>query len=474
MTELSEPLSADVPAGGQQLEGNLSAYKIALLVIAAAGPLGAVLTAAPIAFEHGNGAGLAGAFLLAGILMIFFSIGYGELIRAIPGAGAFYKYLTVIFGRGVGAGAAWVALASYLAITTAIAVASGYYTNMTMQGFGIDIGWAAWTVLYVGAICYLGRANIDFAAKILVPLVLAEFFVLFLLGISIFLDKGLNAFPVQAISVDAIMLPGLGVGLMVALASFLGVESAALYAMEARKPAKTIPHATRLAVVLVGVAYLIIIWLIIGEVGFDSIKDEAAIAKGGLVINLFTTRLGSTMATIVSLMLCTSNFCCLLSLHNAATRYVQVLAKDKHLPNVLSHVHETKKSPANASLLVTVLVALTIIVSSSLGYDAFVFLFPVTVALSTLGLIGLQTFVTLGVVVHFKKANDKRYFKTLISPLIALVGLSAAVYLIYDNYGMLTGSESAWVNGTPLLLVALFLYGIIKGRFRKADSSGIK
>ncbi|WP_340141101.1 hypothetical protein [Pseudomonas poae] len=71
MTELSDPLSADVPAGGQQLEGNLSAYKIALLVIAAAGPLGAVLTAAPIAFEHGNGAGLAGAFLLAGILMIF-------------------------------------------------------------------------------------------------------------------------------------------------------------------------------------------------------------------------------------------------------------------------------------------------------------------------------------------------------------------------------------------------------------------
>lgn len=474
MTELTDPLSGDVRAGGQKLEGNLSAYKIALLVIAAAGPLGAVLTAAPIAFEHGNGAGLAGAFLLAGILMIFFAIGYGELIRAVPGAGAFYKYLSAIFGQRVGAGAAWVALASYMAITTAIAVASGYYTNITMQAFGIDIGSAAWTVLFVGAICYLGRSNIDFAAKILVPLVLAEFFVLLLLGLAIFLDKGFNAFPVQAISVDAIVMPGLGVGLMVALASFLGVESAALYAMEARKPEKSIPHATRLAVALVGVAYFFIIWLIIGEIGFDVIKDEAAVAKGGLVINLFSTRLGSTMATIVALMLCTSNFCCLLSLHNAATRYVQVLAKDRHLPVVLSTVHEKKKSPANASLLVTVLVSLTIIVSSSLGYDAFVFLFPVTVALSTLGLIGLQTFVALGVVVHFKKANDQRYFKTLISPLLALAGLSAAVYLIYDNYGMLTGSESAWVNGTPLLLVVLFLYGLLKGGSRNAKAPWIK
>ncbi len=122
----------------------------------------------------------------------------------------------------------------------------------------------------------------------------------------------------------------------------------------------------------------------------------------------------------------------------------------------------------------TVLVSLTIIVSSSLGYDAFVFLFPVTVALSTLGLIGLQTFVALGVVVHFKKANDQRYFKTLISPLLALAGLSAAVYLIYDNYGMLTGSESAWVNGTPLLLVVLFLYGLLKGGSRNAKAPWIK
>jgi hypothetical protein len=35
--------------------------------------------------------------------------------------------------------------------------------------------------------------------------------------------------------------------------------------------------------------------------------------------------------------------------------------------------------------------------------------------------------------------------------------------LIYENYGLLTGSESAWVNGTPLLLLVLFFYGVIKG-----------
>lgn len=342
MTELTESLHEEAPIVSEKLKGNLGTYQIALLVIAAAAPLGAVLTAAPIGFQLGNGPGLAGTFLVAGFLMVCFSVGYGELIRAIPGAGAFYKYLSVVFGPRVGAGAAWVALASYLAITIALAIVSGYYTNLTLQTFGVDIGWTSWTLLLMALTSYLGRANIDFAAKILVPLVLAEFFMLFLLGISIFMDKGLAAFPVEAVSIDAITSPGLGVGMMVALAAFLGVESAALYAMEAKRPEKSIPGATRLAVALVAVAYFVIIWLIVGGIGVEAIKGEAASAQGELIINLFSTRLGGTTATLVSIMLCTSNFACLLSLHNAATRYVHVLAKDKHLPRVLSNIHPQK------------------------------------------------------------------------------------------------------------------------------------
>lgn len=463
MTELAESLHENAPSTGEKLTGNLGTWQIALLVIAAAAPLGAVLTAAPIGFQLGNGQGLAGTFLVAGILMVCFSMGYGELIRSIPGAGAFYKYLSVVFGPRVGVGAAWVALASYLAITIALAIVSGYYTHLTLKTFGVDLGWTTWTVVFMALTSYLGRANIDCAAKILVPLVLAEFFMLFLLGISILMDKGLSAFPAEAVSMQAVTAPGMGVGLMVALAAFLGVESAALYAMEARRPEKSIPGATRLAVALVAVAYFVIIWLIVGGIGAGAIKGEAATAQGELIINLFSTRLGATTATLVSIMLCTSNFACLLSLHNAATRYVHVLAKDQHLPKVLSNIHPQRNSPANASLLVTVLVAACIAIPTLLGYDAFVFLFPVTLALATLGLIGLQAFISLAVVAHFNKVGDRRYLKVLISPLMALLGLGCAVYLIYENYGLLTGSESGWVNGTPLLLVVLFFYGVMKG-----------
>ena len=108
-----------------------------------------------------------------------------------------------------------------------------------------------------------------------------------------------------------------------------------------------------------------------------------------------------------------------------------------------------------------------IAVPAALGYDPFVFLFPVALALGTIGLIGLQAFVSLAVIVHFKKTSDRRYLKTLVSPALALVGLGIAVYLIFENYGLLTGSESVWINGSPLLLIVLFFYGAIKGVDRK-------
>lgn len=453
--------------GSTKLSGNLGMFQIALLVIAAAAPLGAIVSAAPIGFMVGNGPGLAGTFLIAGLLMVFFSIGYGELIRAIPGAGAFYNYLTVVFGVRVGAGAAWVALVSYLAIAISLATVTGYFTDLTMQPLGINIGWELWTVLVVSAVAYLGRANIDFAAKILVPLVLAEFFMLFLLGVAILMDSGTAALPVEAISVSTVVSPGFGVGIMIALAAFLGIESAALYAMEAKNPEKSIPNATRLAVVLVAVAYFLIVWLIVGNIGIGTIQEEANAAQGELVINLFAKHLGGEIATIVSLMLCASNFACFLSLHNAATRYVHVLSQDKHLPKVLSNTHVKKRSPANASLLVTVIVAVCIAIPAAFGYDPFVFLFPVALALGTIGLIGLQAFVSLAVVSHFKRIKDRRYLRTLVSPVVALVGLSIAVYLIFENYGLLTGSESVWVNGSPLLLVFLFFYGYFKGVVNK-------
>ncbi|MCX4160921.1 MULTISPECIES: APC family permease [Paraburkholderia] len=451
----------DYPAGPATIRGNLTTSSIALLIVAAAAPLGVVVGAAPVAFMLGNGPGLVGAFLLSGLVVLCFAVGYSALIRDLPGAGAFFNYLSVVFGRRVGTGSALVALASYLMLSTALAVGGGYFVDLVLGSMNVHIGWKLLSLCFVLAVAILGRSNVDLAARFLVPLVLAEFGIILLLAISIVSHKGLAAFPYEGIAPAFVFTKGFGFAVVTGLSSFIGIESAALYVLEARDPGKAIPRATLGAVIVIGIAYLIAIWAIVGDIGARSIQALATKEQGELVINVFRRNTGEAVADLTAVMLCSSIFACYLALHNAATRYVFTLAEHGTLPRALAVVHPERRSPSRASLLVTVCVALTVGLPILCNVDAYSVLYPVSTALGTVGIITLQAGVAIATVIHFRRKRDPRMWVSFVYPAIGTLGLLAAAWLITDNYHILTNSHSVLVNGTPLVLVALFFYGIL-------------
>ncbi len=65
----------------------LSTSRIVFLVVAAAAPLAAMVGNLPIALGRGNGAGAPGAFLLATLTLICFSIGYAAMGRRVVNTG---------------------------------------------------------------------------------------------------------------------------------------------------------------------------------------------------------------------------------------------------------------------------------------------------------------------------------------------------------------------------------------------------
>ena len=60
---------------------------IVFFVVAAATPLTAVVGATPPAFAFGNGAGVAGAFVLTGLLYLLFSVGFTAMSQHVGSAG---------------------------------------------------------------------------------------------------------------------------------------------------------------------------------------------------------------------------------------------------------------------------------------------------------------------------------------------------------------------------------------------------
>ena len=81
-------------------------------VISAAAPLTVMAGVAPIALAIG-GVGVPGAYLLAGVVLCVFAIGFGAMAAQIRRTGGFFVYIGHAFGGTAGFAAAILAVVSY-------------------------------------------------------------------------------------------------------------------------------------------------------------------------------------------------------------------------------------------------------------------------------------------------------------------------------------------------------------------------
>ena len=92
--------------------GRLSARHVIFFVIAAAAPLGFAVGSTPLAIGRG-GIGTAGMFLVVGVFLAIFAVGYTAMTRFVPNAGALFSYIAAGLGRPLGLGTAFVAVLAY-------------------------------------------------------------------------------------------------------------------------------------------------------------------------------------------------------------------------------------------------------------------------------------------------------------------------------------------------------------------------
>ncbi|WP_264073307.1 APC family permease, partial [Mycolicibacter minnesotensis] len=149
-------------------------------------------------------------------------------------------------------------------------------------------------------------------------------------------DHGLST---GIVNPSAIVSGSLGIGLLFAIISYVGFEATAIFRDEARTPERTIPRATYVALILIGVFYAVTSWALISGWG-----DEAAVAhatdNGATFLGDTAARyIGVIGADIITVLYFTSLFACILAFHNVSARYLFALSQRDILPVSLSQPH---------------------------------------------------------------------------------------------------------------------------------------
>lgn len=458
------------PADTQLRRNALGVWGVVFLVVASAAPLTSMLGGVAPAVGIGNGIGAPGAWVLTGIVLLLFAVGYAAMTRHVTNAGAFYAYIAQGLGRPAGVGAALVALLSYNVIQAALYGLFGFFAVMTFEArLGISLGWEVYAFAAMALVLVLGYLGISLSAKVLGVLLVAEVVILLIFDVAVIAQGGADGLAFNSFSPSNIFEGAPGVAFIFAFATFVGFEATAIYGEETKDPKRTTPRATYIAVALIAVFYTLSTWAGVQAWGEGGAVAQAQTPEGLFLpanaeyVSVFSTK-------VMEWLLLGSIFAALLAFHNAAARYFFVMGREGLLPRGLASTHDRFGSPHVANIVQTAVAAVIVAAFAIAREEPYAALFAWCSGIAAVGIIGLQMLTSVSVIAFFRRTGlDRRPWNTVVAPALGALGLAVALYLAIANFDVLTGAKSDLVKALWVLVPIFFVAGlayalVVRGR----------
>ena len=481
--------------------GRLGVLGIVFFVVAAAAPLVGMTGAVPVAIVVGNGAAAPGAYVVAGIVLLLFSVGYAAMASKVTNVGAFFAFV----GRGLGiipgVGSAFVSLVAYLAVQLAVyGFFGGVVTAQMADKVGIHWKWWVWTLIAWAVVTGLSALSVDVGAKLLGVLMTLELLSLVITATAVLLSSnkpdGIHfgaSFAPSHIFVGGLASTA-GIAIAFAFASFIGFEATAIYGEESREPHKTVPRATYLAVIAITVIFGYTAFGIVTGLGASQVVDQTAklssvggtplVNPANVLFSVADTYVGSWMSDLMSWLVISSLFAGLLAFQNSAARYFYAMGRAGVLPRSLERVNG-RGAPVIATAVTSVISFVVIVIFVAKGWDPVLNLFYWFSGLAVIAIALVEILVSVAVIAFFSRhRGEVSMWASLFAPLLSIGGLAVGLWLLMSRFALLAGTVKTGVdpvahpwalNTTGWILVlapfVMFVIGTIVGKLRLSEEN---
>jgi amino acid transporter len=385
------------------------------------------------------------AYLLGLIGMFFTAMSYASMANAFPMAGSVYSYV----GRGLhevaGFFAGWLILLDYILIPALLYIFSAVALRPLLPGVP---GWA-WIIGFVAFNAGVNLIGIRLTVRVnlyLLAFVLATLALFVLMGLAALYGGhgagGLTLKPVY--DPAAFSMATIAGATSIAVLSFLGFDGISTLAEESRDGAGAIGGATLLALLLVGLLFILQTWVATDlaqgmrfsspETAFYEIAERA----GGPGLRTLTLCANVLACGVANAMVAQA----------AVSRILFAMARDGKLPAVLAKIHPRFQTPYVSTLAVA-------------GISLIVGLFFASRIdeLSRIVNFGALTgflLLHLAVINHyFFRRRSGKWLRHLLLP---LGGLLVIAYVLYemDNSAKIMGA--CWIAAGVLYFIVLSVF----------------
>ncbi|MFB9414982.1 APC family permease [Dactylosporangium matsuzakiense] len=451
----------------------LGALDLMFFAVAAAAPLTILVGLVPTAWQVTSATGLPLAFVILGVILAVFSVGYVAMAKRIRHTGAFYSYIAQGAGKPFGVAAAFIAVPAYGILAIALFGAIGpTAVALLPEPVSDKVPWWVMAVLVLIFVAVMGMLRVDVNGKVLAIALLAEVVLVVVCDVIDLVHPAGGR-----VGLETLRPASLGgwestaVAFAICVSSFIGFENPTNLSEESKDSQRTVGRAITRGLAVMTLLYAGSVWALGVAIGPEQLRQAAAEHPTDLPFAVAARYAGGqVLVDIGQWLLLTSLVAAAVSYHNNVTRYLFALGRERVLPAALGRTAPRTFAPRNASLLLSAVTFAVIMTYALAGADPMVQLFYWLGTGGGFGILLLIVGTSLSVPCYFWQHRHTprttpgsgriSVWQAYIAPLAAAVMLGWIAWLIVEHFAGLLNvapdSAMRWAfpAGYGLLAVA--------------------
>jgi amino acid transporter len=297
----------------------------------------------------GNGTWL--AYLIATLAAALVAANINQFARHSASPGSLYSYTARVMPSFCSICSAWSLVIAYICTATALAGGLTSYASVFLAA----VGWPAihpaiLTILAVGVAGTLAYRDVTVSARLMLAFeAIAIAIILAILGCTLY-GHGFSVDASQ-MKLQGVTGSNLQLGLVLAIFSFVGFESATSLGAEASNPLRSIPRAVMLSAVCAGIFFTLCAYVEI--LGFRG--ESQPLSQSNAPLNVLALKVGlPVLGVLIDLSAVISFFSCTLACLTAAARILFDMGRRGDAHPSFGDAHHSNCTPHRAVAFATV------------------------------------------------------------------------------------------------------------------------
>ncbi|OZE43168.1 hypothetical protein CH259_00500 [Rhodococcus sp. 05-2254-4] len=458
--------NAEIPAQPSRRK-TLGTPHLLFFVVAAAAPVGFVLSAVPLAIGRG-GIGTVGAFIVTAVVLLLFAVGFVAMAQRVQQVGGLYEFVVEGIGRVPGVGAAYVAVATYALAAIGATGAFAVFADIASQDLlGFEVPWIVWALGVAALMGVFGILRIEANAKILGAIIVVEIAMLLVVACVIVWQGGAEGPSIAPWQPKEVFGGHSGAMFAVTFAAFAGFEATAIYSDEVKNK-HSIARATFLVIVALAALYSFVTWALITAYGNIGAVSAAATDPTTMFFTATQTYVGTWAVRVFEVLIVASWFASILAFHNATARYLATIGSNGMAPKWLNTTRQKSGTPWKASVSHTALTFVVIAAFAFFNGDPYLDLYILGSTPAIIGIPLLELLAGIAIICYFYRRTPSRTRTVvLVTSGLAAACLAAVIAAIIANIELFTARTGAANVIVSALMFLLFLGGMAWALLRR-------